>query len=79
MIKYIILAIILIAILSFFGFNIKSFIERDIVQNNFSYVWNAIKYGWDNFLARPADYLWNDVFVNLLWEPFISALKKIKE
>lgn len=78
MIKYIILAIILLAILSFLGFNIRSFIESDIVQNNFGYVWNAVKYGWDNFLARPAEYLWNDVFVDLIWEPFISAMKKIK-
>jgi len=78
MIKYIILAIIIIAILSYFGFNLKSFVENDIVQNNFGYAWNAIKYAWNNFLARPADYLWNDIFVNLLWNPFVDTLQRLK-
>jgi hypothetical protein len=78
MIKYIILIIILIAVLSYFGINIKSIVESDIFKENFGYVWNWCKYVWETYLAGPAKYLWNDVFVDLLWNSFIDNLKRIK-
>lgn len=78
MLRFIILIIIVIAVLSYFGFNLKDFFESDIVRNNFGYVWNFVKYVWENYLARPAKYLWNDVFINLIWDSFIENLQRFK-
>jgi hypothetical protein len=79
MLKLIIFIIIIIAVLSYFNFNIRTFFESDIVRNNFGYVWKWVSYVWNNFLARPAKYLWNDVFVDLIWNSFIENLHRFKE
>lgn len=79
MIKFIIFVIIIIAVLSYFNFDIKTFFESDAVRNNFQYVWGWIKYVWNNYLARPFDYLWNDVFINLIWNTFIENLQRLKQ
>lgn len=78
MLRLVILIIIIIAVLSYFGFNLKNFFESDIVRNNFGYAWNFVKYVWETFLARPAKYLWNDVFINLIWDSFIENLQRFK-
>lgn len=78
LIKTIILIVIALAFLSYLGFNLRNFIESDIVQENFSYAWNWVKHVWNTYLVRPASYLWNDVWVDLFWEPFIDAMQKIK-
>lgn len=78
MLRLVILIIIIIAVLSYFGFNLKNFFESDIVRNNFNYVWNFVKYVWENYLARPARYLWNDVFIDLIWDSFIENLQRFK-
>lgn len=78
-IKYVILIIILIAILSYFKINIKSIAESEIFKENFGYVWNWCKDVWDKYLAKPAEYLWNDIFIDLIWNPFVEMLKRIKE
>lgn len=78
MIKFVIVIVIVILILSYFGFNLKDFFERDIVRNNLRYAWDGVIYVWDNYLTRPFEYLWNDVFINLIWNSFIENLKRIK-
>ena len=78
MLKLIIFIIIIIAVLSYFNFDVKKFFESDLVRNNFGYVWNFVKYVWENYLARPARYLWNDVFINLIWDSFIENLQRFK-
>ncbi len=78
MLKFIIFIIIIIAVLSYFNFDVRKFFESDIVRNNFGFVWNWTKYVWDNYLARPARYLWNDVFINLIWNSFIENLQRFK-
>jgi len=79
MLRLIIFIIIVIAVLSYFNFNIRNFFESDVVRNNFGYIWNFVKYVWNNFLARPAKYLWNDVFIDLIWNSFIENLQRFKQ
>lgn len=74
----IILVVVLLAILSFFGISIKSIIEGESFKENFSYVWGWIKHLWNNYLIRPASYLWNDIFIDLIWGSFVDNLKRIK-
>lgn len=58
LIKMIILVIIAIAVLSWYGFDIKEFFMSEQVQKNFSYVWDIIKTVWADYLAAPAKALW---------------------
>lgn len=74
----IIIIIIAIIALSYFGVSLRSLFDNDLFKNNIGYVWRGVVYTWDNFLAGPAEYLWNDVFIELIWEPAIDALTKIK-
>ncbi len=65
LIHLILLIIIVVIILSYLGINIKSVIERETFKENFDYVWDKVKYVWNNYLERPVEYLW-DVFINIL-------------
>jgi hypothetical protein len=58
LIKMIILIIIAIAVLSWYGFDIKEFFMSEQVQKNFGYVWDIIKTVWNDYLAGPARALW---------------------
>lgn len=78
LIKLIILIIIAIFVLSFFGISIRSLIEGESFQENFNYVLNVVKSVWQKYLAESAKYLWNDIFIDLIWNSFIENLEKIK-
>jgi hypothetical protein len=57
LIHLILLIIIVIIILSYLGINIKSVIERETFKENFDYVWDKVKYVWNNYLERTVEYL----------------------
>jgi len=77
-IKFIVIIVIAIIILSYFGFDIRSIIESPESQGNLGYVWGGVVYVWESWIERPASYLWNDVFIDLLWDSFIENLERIK-
>jgi hypothetical protein len=74
LIKMIILIVIAIAILSWYGVDIKEFIMSEQFQKNWGYVINFIKDIWSDYLAAPAHYLWG-IWVTYLWDPFMNMLK----
>jgi hypothetical protein len=77
MIKYIILGLILIIILSFFGFDLRSIVEAPLTQNNLHYVTDGIANVWHKYLERPITYLWRNIFLNVLWGSFMNNLNRI--
>jgi len=77
-IKLIFIIIIAIIILSYFGFDLRTIVESPETQGNLGYVWEGVTYVWVNWLSLPANYLWNDVFINLLWDSFIDNMERIK-
>jgi hypothetical protein len=58
LIKWIILIVIAVLILSWFNVDIKEFFMSEQVQRNFGYIWNFIKDTWSTYLAGPATKLW---------------------
>jgi len=60
-IKLIILIIIVIFILSYFGINLRSIVDSETFQNNLNYAWESVKYVWHTYLADPARYLWDKI------------------
>jgi len=64
-IKMIIVIIIAIAILSYYGINLKQ-------------IWDFILYIWNTFLAQPAMFLWAQ-WVEHIWIPFINSANSLKK
>jgi hypothetical protein len=76
-IKYAILSVIFIIIISFFGFNLRDIIESPTTQNNLNYAWSGVVYVWDNFLKTPVVYIWEKIIKGILWQAFIHNLERI--
>jgi len=80
-IKYIILIVIAILILSYLGFDIKRIVEADQTRSNFSYVWLALTHFWQTFLQAPALWVWHVIVVGILWKliflPAINILQNV--
>ncbi len=74
LIKMIIIIIIVIAILSWYGLDIKEFFTSPQAQKNFGYIWNFIKDTWNDYLSTPAHKAWG-IWVQYAWQPFIEMIK----
>jgi len=75
LIKIIIIIVIAIAILSYYGFDIKNFFTSPQAQKNFSYVWGFITDIWTNYLAEPAIWLWG-ICLQYVWTPLMKLIIK---
>ena len=74
LIKAILVIVIILLILAYFGLNLRSIVSSPTFQDNWSFLWNGIATIWDNYLKAPATYLWN-IFVNYIWDPAIHNLQ----
>ena len=77
--RTILIAIVIILIISFFGIDLKKLTENPTTQNNFRYVWSGVTYVWDSYLRTPLSYVWNNIFIDLIWEPSYYALSQLKK
>lgn len=73
----IIIIVIALLVLSYYGFSLRNLANSPTTQDNFSYIWNNIVYIWNTYLEGPATYLWN-TFINLIWNPAIQNLENMK-
>ncbi|HVU06188.1 MAG TPA: hypothetical protein VHE10_00090 [Candidatus Paceibacterota bacterium] len=76
MIKYVILALIVIIVLSFFGYDLRAIIDAPLTQNNLHYAWGGITTVW-NYIKGPLLYLYNNIFLGILWQAFLHNLGRI--
>lgn len=74
-----ILGFILILVLSYFKISVKSVVESPTGQENINYVGGASRSVWDDYLKKPADYLWNEVFVKIFWKSFLNNMERIRD
>jgi len=72
-IKLIIIIVIAIIVLSWYGFDLKKVVESDQVQANLHYVWDHIVSFWNAYLLAPATYLWN-IWITYAWTPLLKML-----
>ena len=77
--KLIILIVIAILILSFFGFNLRSIVESDTSKENFSYAWSWVVLVWDRYLSKPVTYFWNNIFIDLIWKTFVNSFERMRD
>lgn len=76
-IRTVILIVIALLILSYFGFSIRDIVNSPAGRDNFSYAQEVMIKVWNGYLKKPVMYLWN-VFVEYIWEPAIENLAKMK-
>ena len=74
-----VLAFILIFVLSYFNISIKAVVESPTGQENIGYVAGGTKSLWTAYLAEPASYLWNDIWIDIFWKGFISNMERIRD
>lgn len=74
-IKIVILIIIAIAVLSWYGVDLKKFFTSPQAQKNFGYIWNFIQDVWSTYLSGPAHKLWG-IWLQYAWGPILETLKK---
>jgi hypothetical protein len=74
-----VLAVVIILVLSYFHISIKAVVESPTGQENINYVRVTSKNLWNDYLAQPASYLWNDVWINIFWKGFISNMERIRD
>ena len=73
------LSVLIILVLSYFNISIKSVVNSPTGQENVNYVGEGTKSLWTTYLAGPASYLWNDVWVNIFWKGFINNMELIRD
>ncbi len=77
MIKWIVITLLALIILGYFGLDIRKAIDSPATKNNIQYVKEVVVYLWTQYLERPIKYLW-DLFIKLVWNTSINNLKGIK-
>ena len=73
-IKWLIIIIILVLILSYFGFDLKGLIEKEQTQENFKAVFAFFGKLWNDYLKRPVVYVWDEIIIGFVWEDILKPL-----
>ena len=72
-IRTIIIIVVALLILSYFGYNLRTIANSPTAHDNFSYVGEVLSNLWNNYLKTPTLFVWN-IFVNYIWSPIFNAL-----
>jgi len=78
LVKWILIVVIAVIILSYFGFDLRSIVEADATQDNLGYVWGGVVMVWNEYLSTPVLYFWHNIFIDLLWDSFVENMERIK-
>ena len=78
LIRWVLLIIVLIIVLSYFNFDIRAIVEAPLTQSNLQYVSGWVAFIWSNYLSSPVLYFWHNIFIDLLWNSFVENLERIK-
>ena len=60
-IKVILLIVIALVVLGFFGYDIREVFNSPAVRDNLAYAWDMLIRLWNTFLAEPALWLWDKI------------------
>jgi hypothetical protein len=75
----VILIAISILVLSYFKISVRGVVESPTAQDNINYVKGSTVSFWDKYLANPAHYLWQDVWIDIFWKSFILNMERIRD
>ena len=72
-IQTIVILFLVLVILSLLGINLSQLTENQALRENFSLVWDGIKFLWERYLLHPTEVVWN-LFLKLMWQPILEML-----
>mgnify|MGYP001620045452 CR=1 FL=1 len=75
----VIFGFVVILVLSYYNISIRGVVESPTGQDNINYVAGTSQSFWNKYLANPASYLWNDIWVDIFWKGFINNMEKIRD
>lgn len=61
LIKAIVLIVVALVVLGFFGYNLRDIVNSPTVSENLKYAWGLAVKLWNTILARPAVWLWDNM------------------
>jgi hypothetical protein len=64
-IKLVIIIVIALIVLGYFGFDVRDAIESPTTQKNFNYVQKFAWEVWNNYLKDVVMYIWNNIVLKL--------------
>lgn len=76
-IKTVIVIVIALIVLGYFGFNIDSILKGQTVQANLNTAWSFVLKIWNNYLAAPVIFVWDKFVVGVLWKLIQSGLGQL--
>ncbi len=77
-VRFIIILIIAILLLSYFNIDLKTEVEKPQTQQNITYVKDQSQSVWQQYLEQPFFYIWNNIFIDLIWSVFVDNMERIK-
>jgi hypothetical protein len=74
-VKIIIILVIALLILSYYGFDLRKTVESPTTQSNFSYVTVFVSGIWNTYLKAPVMYVWNEIFLKYIWASALDVMQ----
>ncbi len=53
--------------------------ESPTGEENFEYVGGVGRSLWVDYFKDPVTYLWNDIWVELFWRPFVETMQNLRD
>jgi len=78
-IKFVLIIIVAIVALGYFGFNLRDIMQSPGVQANLSYAWQICLDAWNGWLKEPVVWFWTNIWVPYIWEPFVRVMESMKD
>ena len=75
LVKMLVVILIALLILAYFGLNLRSIVSSPTFQDNWSYITNGLAYIWNTFLKGAFEYLWNHIIVPIVAKNVSDATK----
>lgn len=73
-IKFVIILVIALVILGYFGFNIREIIQSPSVSGNLNYGWGLVTALWNKVLVVPVTFIWNKIIVGIFWNGLVGLI-----
>lgn len=74
LVRTIVLIVVGLLILAYFGFNLREIVSSDTFIDNWSFIRSIAGDIWANYLKLPLAYVWNNLFLPYVWNPIIENI-----
>ena len=74
LVKAILVVVIILLVLAYFGLNLRNIVDSPTFQDNWSFLSTGTVNVWNNYLKAPAAHAWS-FFVIYVWDPVFNRLQ----